>query len=64
MITAVLCDLEAKVMALELSREKELKKGGEFLYDLLSQCKLDFDTYLPIYQIIDAGIAYLTSGGE
>lgn len=51
-------------MAIELSREKELKKGGEYLYEILSQCKLDFDTYLPVYEIIDASVAYLTSGGE
>ena len=59
---AVLIDLEKEISELKLNKEKEMKAGGEFMFELLGKTKLAFDTYLPIYQITDAAVAYLTSG--
>lgn len=60
---AVLLDVELQMASVALNSDKELKAGGEFLFELLAKANLGFESYLPIYQVIDAAIGYLTSGG-
>lgn len=59
----MLLDLEKQLSLVELDANKEMKAGGDYMFELLAKTHLAFDTYLPIYQIIDASIGYLTSGG-
>lgn len=47
-----------------MNQEKEFKAGGEFMFDLLAKANLRFDTYYPLYGMIDAAIAYLSGGGN
>lgn len=57
-------DLEKELSEVKLDADKEMKARGEYMFEMLAKTKLGFDTYLPIYQIVDASVGYLTSGGE
>jgi len=50
-------------MDIDLGKEGEKKFEGQFVYTLLEKARLKFDTYLAMYDVIDACVGYLTGGG-